>query len=426
MKKLIFTLLVLQIGINILNAQWVQQYQTVLYSHLSDVKFVDRYTGWVSGNQGIVMKTTNGGQNWIEQNTGVTNKILKSICAVNSNVVYIAGYFETILKSTNSGTNWETIKNGPYGEGHSYEGVYFINENTGWICGSGSLIFKTTNGGVSFDSVNIPVGYLYDIYFRNANEGLVCGEAASMYKTTNGGLNWQEIPMVPNGLPLSNFYRMTFFNSNTGYTQGIYTNKVFKTTNFGSSWDSIASVQGAGDTYTICFPNEMTGWCAGSDGLIFKTTNGGYNWQQEIVPPISTSYLHGLWFYNDSVGWAIGANMKILHTTNGGSTYISNESKFISDFKLNQNYPNPFNPTTTIEFSLPKDSYINLQIFDITGKLVINVIKGLMLSKGTHRYRIDGFDKQNLSSGTYFYRLEGIDNQNNKMFVKTNKMVYMK
>jgi len=126
MKKL-FIILAMLAAMNA-NAQWVQQYQTVLYSHLSDVKFVDRNTGWVSGNQGIVMKTTNGGQNWIEQNTGITNKILKSICAVNSNVVYIVGYFETILKSTNGGNNWSIIKNGPYGDGHSYEGVYLINE----------------------------------------------------------------------------------------------------------------------------------------------------------------------------------------------------------------------------------------------------------------------------------------------------------
>lgn len=401
MKKLIFTLLVLQIGIQILNAQWVQQYQTVLFSHLSDVKFVNRNTGWVSGNQGIVLKTTNGGQNWIEQNTGITNKILKSICVVNSNVVYIVGYFETILKTTDSGNNWNIIKNGPYGQGHSYEGAYFINENTGWICGSGSLIFKTTNGGISFDSVNIPVGYLFDIYFRNANEGLVCGEAATMYKTIDGGLNWQEIPMVPMGLPLSNLYRLTFVNSNTGYTQGIYTNKVFKTTNFGSNWDSIASVQGAGDTYTICFPNELTGWCAGSDGLIFKTTNGGYNWQQEILPPISTSYLHGLWFYNDSIGWAVGANMKILNTTNGGSTLVSNGPEIVAGFKLHQNYPNPFNSKTVISFDVMKKDNYNVEIFNALGKL-IQVYKYLNLSPGNYKINFDG---SNISSGVYYYKI---------------------
>lgn len=411
MKKL-FTILLMLIALST-SAQWVQQYQTVLYSHPSDVKFVDRNTGWVSGNQGIVLKTTNGGQNWNGQNTGITNKILKSICAVNSNVVYIVGYFETILKSTNGGNNWTIIKNGPYGTGHSYEGVYFINENTGWICGSGSLIFKTTNGGVSFDSVNIPVGYLFDIYFRNENEGLVCGEAATMYKTTNGGSNWQEIPMVPNGLPLSNLYRMTFVNSNTGYTQGIYTTKVFKTTNFGSSWDSIASVQGAGDTYTIFFPNEMTGWCAGSDGQIFKTTNGGYNWQEEVLPPISTSYFAGLWFYNDSVGWAVGGNMKILNTTNGGATFIANEPEIVAGFKLYQNYPNPFNANTIINFDIIKQRDYKLEIFNSLGQ-VIEKHNYSSLKMGNHKISFNG---SKLSSGIYYYRLTGNNNSITKSMV---------
>jgi len=413
MKKLIFTLLVLQIGLSTINAQWVQQYQTVLYKHLTDVRFVDKNTGWISGIQGTIMKTTNGGQLWFSQNSGITNKYLVSISAVNANVVYMVGFFETIIKTTNGGNNWTAIKNGPYGEGHSYESVYFINENTGWICGSGSLIFKTTNGGISFDSVNIPVGYLYDIYFRNANEGLVCGEAATMYKTINGGLNWQEIPMVPSGLPLSNFYKMSFINANTGYTQGIYTNKVFKTTNFGSNWDSIASVQGAGDTYSIFFTNLNTGWCAGSDGMIFKTTNGGYNWVQEILPPISTSYLHGLWFFNDSIGWAVGANMKILYTSNGGATFVSNESGIIKDFKLYQNYPNPFNGNTVISFDILKYGEYVLEIFNALGQ-VIEKHNYSSLKPGVHKIN---FSNSKLSSGIYYYRLSNIKNSLTKSMI---------
>lgn len=413
MKKLIFVILVLQFGIQFLNAQWVQQYPETPYIHLQDVKFINNNTGWTCGVNGTILKTTNGGLNWISQNSGIVGKYLVSISAVNMNTVYMVGFFETIIKTTNGGSNWTAIKNGPSGEGHSYEGVFFINENTGWICGSGSLIFKTTNGGISFDSVSIPVGYLYDIYFRNANEGLVCGEAATMYKTINGGATWQEIPMVPNGLPLSNLFRMTFINSNTGYTQGVYTNKVFKTTNFGSSWDSIASVQGADASYSIFFPNEMTGWCAGTYGLMFKTTNGGYNWQPEVVPALSQAYFRALYFVDNYTGWAVGAATKIFYTSNGGSTFIYSNAEAISDFKLFQNYPNPFNGSTIISFDIVKYGDYVLEIFNSLGQ-VIETHNYSSLKPGVHKI---SFSNSKLSSGIYYYRLSNIKNSLTKSMI---------
>jgi photosystem II stability/assembly factor-like uncharacterized protein len=423
MKKIIFTFLILHFFLIAANAQWIQQYQTTLYRHFSDVKFINRYTGWTSGNQGTLLKTTNEGLNWVEQNTNTPNKVLKSIYPVNSNVIYIVGYFETILKSTNGGDNWIQIKNGPYGTGHSYEGVFFVNENTGWICGSGSLIFKTTNGGVSFDSVSIPVGYNYDIYFRNANEGLVCGEAASMYKTTNGGQNWNEI-ILPVGTQASDFLRLSFINNNTGYTQGVGNNKLYKTTNFGSNWDSVARVQGADISNTIFFPNEFTGWSAGSMGLMFKTTNGGYNWQPQVLPPVPTSSYSGLWFYNDSIGWVVGGNTSIHHTINGGNpTYIINSSEIINDFKLYQNYPNPFNPTTIIKFSIPachscgsRNPVVTLKVYDILGREIATLVNE-KLKAGT--YEIP-FSDNKISSGVYFYKLAADE------FTETKRMLLIK
>ena len=382
-------------------SQWVQQYQTTLYRHLYDVKFINQYIGWTSGVQGTLLKTTNGGTNWFEQNTNIPNKILSSIYPVNSSTIYIVGYFETILKSTNGGDNWIQIKNGPYGTGHSYEGVFFINENTGWICGSGSLIFKTTNGGITFDSVNIPVGYNYDLYFRNANEGLVCGEAASMYKTINGGLNWTEI-IVPVGTQASDFFRLSPVGNDIVYTQGVGNNKIYKSTNFGSSWDSITRVPGADLSYAVFFPNENTGWCAGSMGLMFKTTNGGYNWQPEVLPPVYTSSYRGLWFYNDSIGWAIGGNSKIIHTTNGGTpSSIAYSSELIKDFRLYQNYPNPFNSTTLIEFDINKTGNYNIEIYNILGQNIQNFSYS-KLPPG--KYKLS-FKTDKLSSGVYFYKI---------------------
>ncbi len=400
---------------NISNAQWVQQYPETPYIHLYDVKFVNNNTGWTCGGNGIILKTTNHGLNWVSQNSGIVGKYLVSISAVNANVVYIVGFFETIIKTTNGGDNWTAIKNGSYGQGHSYEGVYFINENTGWICGSGSLIFKTTNGGINFDSVNIPVGYLYDIYFRNANEGLVCGEAATMYKTSNGGLNWQEI-ILPVGFEAADFSNLSVINNNIVYTQGVQNNKLYKSTNFGISWDSIARVQGADDSYTNFFPNEMTGWCAGSYGLMFKTTNGGYNWQPEVVPALNQAFFKSIYFIDNYTGWAVGGATKIFYTSNGGATFIANEGVIVTDFKLYQNYPNPFNSKTILSFDVLKRDNYSIKIFNTLG-ISIEEYNYKNLEEGHYKINFDG---SNISSGLYYYK---ISNSNSSL---TKTMVLIK
>jgi hypothetical protein len=71
------------------------------------------------------------------------------------------------------------------------------------------------------------------------------------------------------------------------------------------------------------------------------------------------------------------------------------------EFSLKQNYPNPFNPNTTIEFSLPHSSYVDLKIFDALGNEVQTFLNN-QFEAGKHIYE---FNASKLSSGIYFYRL---------------------
>lgn len=78
------------------------------------------------------------------------------------------------------------------------------------------------------------------------------------------------------------------------------------------------------------------------------------------------------------------------------------------EYALGQNYPNPFNPETTIEFALPAQERVRLEIFDALGQQVAVLWEGT-LGAGPHRLRWDGRDQQGrrLGSGVYFYRLQG-------------------
>ena len=70
---------------------------------------------------------------------------------------------------------------------------------------------------------------------------------------------------------------------------------------------------------------------------------------------------------------------------------------------LDQNYPNPFNPTTTIQFSLPRTSNVQLTIFDTQGRIVQTLVNNRTINSGNHEVT---FDASGLSSGIYVYQLK--------------------
>ena len=70
-------------------------------------------------------------------------------------------------------------------------------------------------------------------------------------------------------------------------------------------------------------------------------------------------------------------------------------------FALNGAYPNPFNPTTTIKFSLATYSNIKLELYDVNGRKVAELLNA-SLPAGTHRI---GFKATNMASGTYFVKM---------------------
>jgi hypothetical protein len=91
-------------------------------------------------------------------------------------------------------------------------------------------------------------------------------------------------------------------------------------------------------------------------------------------------------------------------------------SEVPKSFVLHQNYPNPFNPVTIISFDIPKNSNVNVEVYDLSGKLVGTIFSG-DLKVGSYQYN---FNASNLSSGVYFYRITA------GSFVDTKKMMLVK
>jgi len=74
---------------------------------------------------------------------------------------------------------------------------------------------------------------------------------------------------------------------------------------------------------------------------------------------------------------------------------------------LHQNRPNPFNPSTTISFTLPGESAVRLEVYDVSGRLVARLLNGEKRGAGPHDVEWNGRDASGraATSGIYVYRL---------------------
>lgn len=278
----------------------------------------------------------------------------------------------------------------------------------------------------TIDSISTGTCGMRDIYFKDELNGIaVSVPSVCVYKTSNGGVNWYQV-LVPSIGCFAPFNQLTFINANTGFViaQGECTSgsgiAVYRTTNFGNSWDTISRIQALPmtDLYGVFFTSLNTGWAAGSNTRIYKSTNGGFNWYQQVTP--SVTLIQKLAFSTDCIGWGVGNNGKILYTNTGGQFVgiNKNEIEVNSNYLLHQNYPNPFNPLTKISYILgSNDLLINITVFDSNGKMV-KVLVNKKQNRGVYETEFNGVD---IASGIYFYTLAA-----DGIVIDTKKMVLIK
>ena len=134
--------------------------------------------------------------------------------------------------------------------------------------------------------------------------------------------------------------------------------------------------------------SQSSGNAGSNTALILQgLPNGTYYWQ---VQAVDNAYL----------GSPFTAELQFEVTT----SMVDNEAEqaLPVEIQLSQNYPNPFNPSTSIEYSVPKADFVQLRVFDISGRVIANLVSE-QKSAGVYTVR---FNASNLASGLYFYQLQ--------------------
>jgi photosystem II stability/assembly factor-like uncharacterized protein len=357
--------------------------------------------------------------------------------------------------------------------------IFFLDDSLGWTAGNPGLILSTKNGGLWWTQQPSPYSTsLGDIRFFNPQVGLCVGDSGLIMKSRDGGSNWRVIQShSPSGGTL---FRLFLTSDSIAYIVGDTTSSngsvILESTDRGETWTkqsiSVSSGTWLEDVY---FVNDSVGWTVGANGLILHTVDGGAG-KLLLTPallepttgdtlavedtalvwnavPTATSYevqialdssfsnlvvdsksikdttltLKGL--YNTVLNADTKYFWHVKAMNSGGVSIFSNIWSFIVGtitsindpqmpkvFNLSQNYPNPFNPTTVISYSLPRNSYVTLTIYNDLGQKVETLVDEEQ-NPGGHSI---SFDASKLSSGIYFYRLQA------GTYTQSKKLVLLK
>lgn len=412
MKKRI-SLLFIFISLPIFS-QWIEQNSGVT-TNLTDVYCVTENIVLIVGNDGTILKTTDGGLNWIQKNSGTTTNLSK-IKFVNTTIGYAVGNNGTVLKTINQGENWTILNSGTT---NNLYGLSCLSENIFFISGENGLIKKSINGGISFTEQNITTTQsVIDIQFINEQTGytlvgisaLFSGEKL-LYKTTNGGISWQNIV-------LENVNAFYFINENVGFVKK-YLDGFYKTIDGGTTFQILNSGSGNIFDTEIFALNENTVWelgyspalCNCSSYCITKREDL-QNTTTQVTDFCKTSFsaidtFEAIHFANENLGFVVGSYGMIYKNATGINEGLSTE-----DFIKKQNikvYPNPAKNQITVSFEdMPLQNF-EIEITNLLGKKVF-----------AQKYSITDtieINSEILSSGIYFLTVK---NQRQK---ETKKIV---
>ncbi|MDP2366534.1 MAG: YCF48-related protein [Ignavibacteria bacterium] len=332
---------------NSMEAQWSNQNMVPEGNTLWSTFFIDDYTGWIVGSDGLILKTTNTGDDWNEQNSG-TNESLKSVQLINQSTGWICGSNGLVLLTSDGGNNWIEISSGT---NKTLNDLHFIDHNTGFIVGNNETILKSIDGGMNWAMQQTGLSYdLYSVDFVNSNLGYAVGgkDSSNFLKTTDGGISWTKRTLSLNYLATPVLNCVEFIDANTGFvgSEGQYFNhsgNISKTTDGGETWSSTVlnrpltdeelnehyqddnPIDNQRGIRSIWFKDSMNGYAVGGslDGWwrsLYSTTDGGNSWQKKYGYPEQTGLL-SVALTNSGYGIAVGYRGVIYRTTNYGTSW---------------------------------------------------------------------------------------------------------
>lgn len=395
-----------------------------------------------------IYKTTDYGQNWILTNDeGQMSYFGIPVTQDPSHPDTLFTMINTGFKiSTDFGSTWTTISSnfGPISAPCDIE--VFPDTNIILIGDNGTGIFKSTNYGLTWTQTYNTSGEIPTVAVDPINPGVAWATKWSggggLLKSTDYGSTWTLIPLF-SGTNMWGVH-VNPLDGNEVYAACYSCGTTWRTKNGGTTWITMSI---ASSDYQVHIVDSMTVFAAQGNG--FYKLNSPF-----FVPVELASFTASVDDNNVTLSWITASELnnsgfeversfdkenyeKVTFVSGNGTTTETNYysfrlnerfsqtvyyrlkqidydgsfeySNFIevtgttpNSFSLEQNFPNPFNPTTKINFTLPVESNVKINVYNLLGQKIAEIVNS-KFNSGKHSIEFNG---ANLASGIYIYKID--------------------
>ena len=397
-------------------------YSGALVSHL--VVIQDSPHIVYAGSRSGIYRSDNGGEDWI----GLCNPPDSMFAKFNEircvavdpddpdHVLTMPNDFASTLYSYDGGSTWEVGT-----QTGAINSMRFAPSDPSIVYATTDTKFWTsTDDGEHFQAGTEDAMIALVVHPTNAQIVYVSSVTRGLLKSIDGGQTWDE---VGEGLPEAAANTLAIHPLNPALMFAGISDEmslggkgVYRSLDGGDTWTQQGGGMDANALVTsvVVDPNDVNVVYA-CDHLsgVYVSTNGGDFWQA-INQNLNHRTMNALALSGDgSVLYAatMGAGVYRLGDVEV-SDVVDRTSEHPSTFLLEPNYPNPFNPVTSIRYTLPEKSHVTIQIMNMRGRLVHELVNSKQ-SAGSHIVRWDGTDQQGhpVSSGIYLCRMVASSNQ---------------
>ena len=191
-------------------------------------------TGWIVGDDGVILKTNDSGLTWESQSTQPPlTKNLRAVAALDANTAWAVGDDGTVLQTTD-GKSWSRFALG-IGKDPHLRGVAVVDDRLVWVVGDDGTVVKGTRGALFLELAAMALGSKQE---------------------SQRGRGFQPRDRLGRG--------------------GRWT--LLRTTDSGATWVPLNALDITKHFWGVAVIGDKVVWVVGDDGFIIKTENGGASW----------------------------------------------------------------------------------------------------------------------------------------------------
>jgi len=321
------------------------------------VHMADSYRGFAVADDGVILKTEDGGRTWTHQASGTTEDLL-GVDALDEYTAYAVGEANTLLRTDDGGRSWRDPRRYPGGHSSAVvlTDVYLLSGDTAVVVGGTArssqyelygyvaTYLRTTDGGISWTTPSYPADLerINSVDFVDDQVGIAVGGCLSyspyygtytissiVTRTFDGGITWvkEESPFDIGPEPYGiepwgmRVWDVAFYDEVHAAIVAGEGVPIALSSDEGGSWSTTNGSICGFEEQSITYVDADTLVAVGQ-GSVIRSTDGGLRWEfvYSIEGEVGCFCLKSVSAWEDTVV-AVGCDSTILRSDDGGATW---------------------------------------------------------------------------------------------------------